>query len=189
MKKKNEILVILGLIGSLVLVIFLNFMGVTFHPDVISEFDYSFQQGMESEFVRYAVIVNFLYSVIPNTLQLLSISGITVRLLQLGFSPFVLGFVIAVGNLASQLMLYFVGFAFYKFVRKKKKGSPEATHFLHKYHYLVFLIPSWTGSLGDLIMLVSGHERVNLLKAIPFLFASNLTFAYVNVFWINAQLE
>ena len=186
MKLRKE-LVIGSLVLSLFVAVVLNFYGFDFHPESWGDWNYVFVQ--EDTFVRFAVVVNFLYGIIPNTLQLLSISGITVRLLQTGFSPFVLGLVFAVGTLLGQLLLYFIGLFFYRYVRKKKTNSPDATHFLHKYHYLVFLIPSWTGSLGDLIMLVSGHERVNLAKALPFLFASNLAYAYVNVFWTNAQLQ
>lgn len=188
MKESKELLIVGILSAILVLVVLLNMMGVTFHPGTIGEWKFLFTNGMEDEFVRFAVAVNFIYSVIPNTFQLFSISGITVRLLQLGFSPLILGFVIAVGGLISQLILYFIGLLFYKYIRKKKSGTPGATHFLHKYHYLVFLIPSWTGSLGDLIMLISGHERVSLLKAVPLLFGSNLAYAYFTVYWINAQL-
>jgi membrane protein YqaA with SNARE-associated domain len=185
MKVRKE-LVVISLVLLLSVAIIFNLIGFDFHPNTLG--DFNFIDSMD-DFTGFALIVNFIYGIIPNTLQLLSISGITVRLLQTGFSPFVLGFIIAVGSLIGQLLLYGVGLFFYKYVRKKKKGNADATHFLHKYHYLVFLIPSWTGSLGDLIMLIAGHERVNLLKSLPFLFASNLAFAYVNVFWINAQLQ
>ena len=184
MKARKEI-VIIFLVLSLSIAIVFNLIGFDFHPNPLG--DFNFIDSM-NDFTFFALLVNFIYGIIPNTLQLLSISGITVRLLQTGFSPFVLGFVIAVGSLLGQLLLYGIGLFFYKYVRKKNK-SADANHFLHKYHYLVFLIPSWTGSLGDLIMLIAGHERINLLKSLPFLFASNLAFAYVNVFWINAQLQ
>ena len=186
MRVRKEIIIIL-LVLSLSVAIIFNFLGFDFHPQTLSELDYFTIIGI-NDFTSFALVVNFLYSVVPNTLQLLSISGITVRLLQSGFSPIVLGFVIAVGSLVSQLILYGVGLFFYRHVRRKKGDNASATHFLHKYHYLVFLIPSWTGSLGDLIMLVSGHERVNLIKAVPFLFSSNLAYSFLTVYWINAQL-
>ena len=183
MKLRKEI-VIVSLVLLLSVAIVFNLIGFDFHPNPLGDFNFIEMDG----FIGFALFVNFIYGIIPNTFQLLSISGITVRLLQTGFSPVILGFVIAVGSLLGQLLLYGIGLFFYKYVRKKNK-SADANHFLHKYHYLVFLIPSWTGSLGDLIMLIAGHERINLLKSLPFLFASNLAFAYVNVFWINAQLQ
>jgi len=186
MKVRKEIIITL-LVLALSVAIILNILGFNFHPEFLGDWNFIFH-GLDDEFIRFAVVINFLYSVIPNTLQLLSISGITVRLLQTGFSPLVLGFIIAIASLLGQLILYYTGLLFYRHVRKKKKGNAEATHFLHKYHYLVFLIPSWTGSLGDLIMLVAGHERVNLVKALPFLFTSNLAYSMFLVLWINAQL-
>ena len=133
MKLRKEIVIVL-LVLSLSVAIILNVYGFDFHPESWGDWDYVFVQGMEDEFVRFAVVVNFLYAIIPNTLQLLSISGITVRLLQTGFSPLVLGFIFAVGSLLGQLLLYSIGLFFYRHVRKKKNGNADATHFLHKYH-------------------------------------------------------
>jgi hypothetical protein len=43
----------------------------------------------------------------------------------------------------------------------------------------------FTGVLGDAMMLYSGHQRINPIKIIPFLFVANLAENYK---WIYTQM-
>jgi len=106
--------------------------------------------------------------------QQFTISAITVQLLMTGFSPLIIAVLSAIGLLLGQMILYVVGM----FVRKVHKGSfgdiAGHNHFLHKYHFLVYFSIPFVGILGDAGMVYSGHQRINPLKIIPFLFVADL---------------
>lgn len=128
----------------------------------------------DDNFVRFALAVQFGYDMLPTLAQQFTISAITVQLLMTGFSPLVLAVLSAIGLLIGQMILYVVGM----FIKKVRKGSigniAGHNHFLHKYHFMVYFSIPFIGILGDAGMVYSGHERINPLKIIPFLFVGNL---------------
>ena len=128
----------------------------------------------DDNFIRFALAVQFGYDMLPTLAQQFTISAITVQLLMTGFSPLIIAVLSAIGLLAGQMILYVVGM----FVRKVHKGSfgdiAGHNHFLHKYHFLVYFSIPFVGILGDAGMLYSGHQRINPLKIIPFLFVADL---------------
>ena len=128
----------------------------------------------DDNFIRFALAVQFGYDMLPTLAQQFTISAITVQLLMTGFSPLIIAVLSAIGLLVGQMILYVVGM----FVRKVHKGSfgdiAGHNHFLHKYHFLVYFSIPFVGILGDAGMVYSGHQRINPLKIIPFLFVADL---------------
>tara|TARA_B110000495_G_scaffold39062_1_gene31451 strand:+ start:849 stop:1448 length:600 start_codon:yes stop_codon:yes gene_type:complete len=128
----------------------------------------------DDNFIRFALAVQFGYDMLPTLAQQFTISAITVQLLMTGFSPLIIAIISAIGLLLGQMILYVVGM----FVRKVHKGSfgdiAGHNHFLHKYHFLVYFSIPFVGILGDAGMVYSGHQRINPLKIIPFLFVADL---------------
>jgi len=128
----------------------------------------------DDNFIRFALAVQFGYDMLPTLAQQFTISAITVQLLMTGFSPLIIAVLSAIGLLLGQMILYVVGM----FVRKVHKGSfgdiAGHNHFLHKYHFLVYFSIPFVGILGDAGMVYSGHQRINPLKIIPFLFVADL---------------
>jgi membrane protein DedA with SNARE-associated domain len=78
-------------------------------------------------------------------------------------------------------------------VRKVHKGSigniAGKNHFLHKYHFLVYLIIPFLGIIGDLAMIYSGHQRINPIKIIPFLIIGDFISSARWIYPAVAQLE
>jgi membrane protein YqaA with SNARE-associated domain len=137
-------------------------------------------------FTQFALAVSIFYEMIPSVAkQFYSASIITDKLLIQGFSPIILGFLLAIGQLIGQMILYVVGM----FVRHLHKGGfgsiAPHNHFFHQHHFLLYLIVPFTGVLGDAMMLYSGHQRINPIKIIPFLFVANLAENYK---WIYTQM-
>ena len=140
--------------------------------------------------LTFAILVEFGYELLPQTAQVLGLGAITTRLLSSGINPFILGLITATGRLIGQMILYSIGrFVIARFLFKNKKKQASANHFMHKYRYVVFLFPAWLGAFGDFIMITAGHQKINPLKMIPFLFAGNLADAYKWIFWDLGQIE
>jgi len=190
LKRDEEIVIIVGLALAFTIVVYADFVteGDLFKI-MIGEFEEFFGMIEDDEFIQFALAVEFFYEWLPQTLQILGLGAITTRLLMTGINPFILGLLTASGRLIGQIILYFVGKFLARVVFKKKAKEAPASHFMHKYRYIVFLFPAWLGAFGDLIMLTAGHQHINLLKIIPFLFAGNLADAYKWIFWDLGQIE
>lgn len=139
-----------------------------------------------NSFTQFAIAISVINEMIPSVAkQFYSSSMISSKLLLQGFSPLLLGFILALGQLVGQMALYIVGI----FVRHVHKGNfgnmASGNHFFHQHHFLIYLGVPFTGVLGDFGMIYSGHERINPIKIIPFLFASNLLYQYK---WIYTQI-
>jgi len=194
MKRKTEIAII-GTLSTIVfavilLSIFYGFDKMFAIITYIEEpFMVSLDQIRDDEFIQFAVIVNFFYEWIPQLAHVIGIGAISTQLLMRGFNPWILGLIVATGNLIGQLILYTVGRLIYT-ARKKTWGSMASVqHFFHKYHYLVFLLPPWLGVVGDAIMIYAGHERISVWRIIPILFITDLAGAYRWIFPTVGQLE
>jgi len=175
-KPKQEIVIVLAV--GIALAIILNVL-YDYEP-----FSFQFIQEItnleldliipDDNFIRFALAVQFGYDMLPTLAQQFTISAITVQLLMTGFSPLIIAVLSAIGLLLGQMILYGVGM----FVRKVHKGSfgdiAGHNHFLHKYHFLVYFSIPFVGILGDAGMVYSGHQRINPLKIIPFLFVADL---------------
>ena len=174
-KPKKEI--VIGLTILLFVVVFINF-NYNYEPfSAMFFFDEPMELNLEipdDNFTRFALAVTFAYDMLPTIAQQFSISAITVQLLMTGFSPIILAVISAIGLLAGQMILYLVGM----FVKKVHKGSfgniAGHNHFLHKYHFLIYFSIPFVGILGDFAMIYSGHQRINPIRIIPFLFLADL---------------
>jgi len=144
-------------------------------------------------FQTFAVIVSFSYDMLPTVAQQFSLGAIHTELLQSGFDPNLFVVITAFALLGGQLILYGVGVIIRHLHKKISKGSignlAGKNHFLHKYHFLVYLIVPFVGILGDLVMIYSGHQRINLLKIIPFLIIGDFISASRWIYPMMAQLE
>ena len=174
-KPKKEIIVALAIL--VFVVVFINF-NYNYEPfSAMTFFDDPMELNLEipdDNFTRFALAVTFAYDMLPTIAQQFSISAITVQLLMTGFSPIILAVISAIGLLAGQMILYLVGM----FVKKVHKGSfgniAGHNHFLHKYHFLIYFSIPFVGILGDFAMIYSGHQRINPIRIIPFLFLADL---------------
>ena len=174
-KPKKEIIVALAIL--VFVVVFINF-SYGYEPfSAMTFFDEPMELNLEipdDNFTRFALAVTFAYDMLPTIAQQFSISAITVQLLMTGFSPIILAVISAIGLLAGQMILYLVGM----FVKKVHKGSfgniAGHNHFLHKYHFLIYFSIPFVGILGDFAMIYSGHQRINPIRIIPFLFLADL---------------
>ena len=174
-KPKKEIIVALAILVSVV--VFINFsygyepFSATSFIENQSELNLDIP---DDNFTKFALAVTIGYDMLPTIAQQFSISAITVQLLMSGFSPIILAVLSAIGLLAGQMILYLVGM----FIRKVHKGSfgdiAGNHHFLHKYHFLIYFAVPFVGILGDGAMLYSGHQRINPIRIIPFLFLADL---------------
>lgn len=174
-KPKKEIIVALAIL--VFVVVFINF-SYGYEPfSAMTFFDNPMELNLDipdDNFTRFALAVTIAYDMLPTIAQQFSISAITVQLLMTGFSPIILAVLSAIGLLAGQMILYLVGMV----IRKVHKGSfgdiAGNNHFLHKYHFLIYFAVPFVGILGDGAMLYSGHQRINPIRIIPFLFLANL---------------
>ncbi len=145
--------------------------------------------GVLSDFQIFAISVSLGYDMLPTIAQQFSLGAIHTELLQSGFNPTVFVVLTAFALLGGQLILYLVGM----FIRKVHKGSigniAGKNHFLHKYHFLVYLIIPFVGIIGDLAMIYSGHQRINPIKIIPFLIIGDLVSSARYIYPAVAQLE
>lgn len=187
-KPKIEIIIILGAILGIVL--YANFVlseepFLVYQPEDQKELSIDFDDG----FVVFALAVTFLYDALPTIAQQFSVSAIGVQLLMTGFSPLLFGIISALGLLTGQMILYGVGM----FIKRIHKGSfgdiAGKHHFLHKYHFLIYFMVPFVGILGDGAMLYSGHQRINPLKIIPFLFIADLASTMRWIIPTMAELE
>jgi len=188
-KKQDKILYILaiGLAVILVLTFVFNFDLFTATQNLgMNELNLDYE---DNDFTRFAVVAIFLYDTLPTIAQQFSISAISVQLLISGFSPLILAILSAVGLLTGQMILYVVGM----FLKKVHKGSigdiAGKNHWLHKYHFLVFMAIPFIGILGDAGMIYAGHQRANPLKIMPFLFIADLASTARWILPTMAELE
>ena len=189
-KPKKEIIVALAIL--VFVVVFINF-SYSYEPfSAMTFFDNPMELNLDipdDNFTRFALAVTIAYDMLPTIAQQFSISAITVQLLMTGFSPIILAVLSAIGLLAGQMILYLVGMV----IRKVHKGSfgdiAGNNHFLHKYHFLIYFAVPFVGILGDGAMLYSGHQRINPIRIIPFLFLANLASTARWILPTMAELE
>jgi len=190
MKRAEEIAIITTLAITFAIVVYVSVItNMDLFQLMVGEFEDFFGMIADDDFIEQALLIEFAWELLPQTAQVLGLGAITTRLLQTGLNPYILGLITATGRLFGQIILYFVGRFLAKFLFKNTRKEASAMHFMHKYHFLVFLFPAWLGALGDLIMLTAGHQKINLWKIIPVLFIGNLLDAYKWIFWGLATIE
>lgn len=143
------------------------------------------------EFVDFALFISVIFEALPTfAKQFVSVGALNIRFLQIStMNPMVFTAILSAGQLAGQLALYGVGMV----IKKAHKGSfgdlASKNHFLHEHHFLIYLMVPFAGVLGDAVMMYSGHQRIDPLKMIPFLYMSNLADNAKHVYQTLGQLE
>ena len=49
----------------------------------------------------------------------------------------------------------------------------SAEHIMHKYRSVIFFSPAWLGALGDIVLVLAGHQHTSFKKIAPYLFIGN----------------
>jgi len=179
--------IIAGLfIFVLVYVVGLSVVEDMFSPDI---FGVAGDKFLEDNFVRLGILVIFFYELIPFTFRFITDSGFFVGLLQAQISPIVLLLIVVIGKLTGYYILYIIGRGVSRILRGKNKELAGAEHILHKYKFFVFLAVPFLGSIGDVVVLIAGHERLGFIKILPLLFISGILRTSIWLFPFMAQLE
>ena len=185
----KRITIPLVLAGFLILLIVLtgvNAVEKILSPDIFVETSDKF---LNDTFVRLGLLVIFFYELIPFTFRFITDSGFFAGLIQEGVNPISLIIITALGKLAGYYILYMIGRGISRILRGKDKELAGAEHILHKYKFFVFVAVPFLGSLGDLVVLIAGHERIGFLKIAPLLFISSILRISIWIFPFMAQLE
>lgn len=189
MKRNEEIVIVAGLAITFAIVVYVSFVTeMDLFEIMVGEFEEFFGMIEDDDFLQFAITVEILWELIPQTAQVLGLGAITIGLLRTGINPFILGLITATARLGGQLIMYVVGRLLAKFIFKNKAKEASAMHFMHKYRFLVFLFPAWLGALGDIIMIIAGQQKISFIKIVPFLFIGNLLDAYKWIFWDLGQI-
>lgn len=149
----------------------------------ISNFQESISIFFTDASAQFGILAAFFYGFLPVTLMKLGITGVVVRVLDMGISPLFLVLFFALGRLIGQGILYAIGRFVYRLLKGKDRELATADHFLHKYKLLIYLLTPLLGSIGDLIMLVSGHQRIGFMKIAPILYVGNVLSTGLWIYW------
>jgi len=189
--KKEVQIAIVAVIFIVVLFIGMQFKDiVTFTSFVgLDNFQESLLMLFEDGFIQFGMLATFAYGFLPVTLMKLGITGIVVRVLDMGVSPLFLVLFFALGRLIGQGILYAIGRFVYRILKGKDRELATADHFLHKYKFLIYLVTPLLGSIGDLIMLVSGHQRIGFIRIAPILYVGNVISTAIWIYWTVATIN
>ena len=157
--------------------------------DLAIEFSTSLEIILNSAFGQVGALVVFLYGFLPQTFQQVSIVGFVVRLLDAGFSPILIVVLGAGGKLGGQFLLYMLGKYSYRLFKKRKRQLASAEHVMHKYRSIIFFTPAWLGALGDIILVLAGHQHTSFKKIAPYLFVGNTAKLGVGTLILLGELE
>ena len=164
------------------LISFKSFIGIdTFQDSLVMLF--------EEGFAQFGILAAFVYGFLPVTLMKLGITGIVVRVLDLGISPLFLILFFSLGRLIGQGILYGVGKYTYRIFKGEHRALADAEHILHKYKIVIYLVTPLLGSIGDLIMLVSGHQRIGFMKIAILLYIGNVISTSIWIYWTVATIN
>lgn len=174
-----------------IVILFLTFTGLDIVEDIVSPdlFEVTGEKFLNDNFTRLGILVIFFYELIPFTFRFITNSGFFVGLIEGDVSPIAILLITALGKLVGYYILYMIGRGFSRIIRGKNKELAGAEHILHRYKYLIFTVLPFLGSLGDLVMLIAGHERVGFLKVAPLLFISSIARIAIWLFPFMAQLQ
>ena len=155
-------------------------------PDIFGDTGEKF---LNDNFIRLGILVIFFYELIPVTFRFITDSGFFVGLIQGGVNPILLLLIVASGKLAGYYILYNIGKFVFRLLRGKGRELAGAEHILHKYKFFVFIAVPFLGSVGDVIVLLAGHERLGFARIAPLLFFSSVLRTAIWLFPFMAQLE
>jgi len=116
----------------------------------------------------------FLYGLVPSIFKIIGTTGFFIALFQDGVNPFILIGLGAIGETLGSSVMYILGRYIFRLFKGKTRDLAPAEHFLVKYRLIVFYLIPFAGSLGDVAMILAGHQRIGLLKILPFVLLGNI---------------
>ncbi len=129
---------------------------------------------IENSFVTLGFVSIFLYELIPSAFRLLGTTGFFIGLVEEGIHPLSLIILASLGRLLGWYILYLIGKLVYRVFKGKERDLAGADHFLHKYRLIVFFLVPFLGALGDLVVVIAGHQRIGFIRMLPFLLFGNI---------------
>jgi membrane protein YqaA with SNARE-associated domain len=129
---------------------------------------------IENSFVKLGIFSIFLYELIPSAFRLLGTTGFFIGLINEGIHPMLLIVLASLGRLLGWYILYLIGKLVYRVFKGKERDLAGADHFLHKYRLIVFFLVPFLGALGDLVVVIAGHQRIGFIRMLPFLLFGNI---------------
>jgi len=115
----------------------------------------------------------FLYGFVPSIFKIIGTTGFFIALFQDGVNPFILIGLGAIGETLGSSVMYILGRYIFRLFKGRTRDLAPAEHFLVKYRLIVFYLIPFAGSLGDVAMILAGHQRIGLLKILPFVLLGN----------------
>ncbi len=140
----------------------------------LTEFAKTADMFIEDSFVTLGIFSIFLYELIPSAFRLLGTTGFFIGLIDEGIHPMILIILASAGRLLGWYILYLIGKLVYRVFKGKERDLASADHFLHKYRLIVFFLVPFLGALGDLVVVIAGHQRIGFARILPFLFFANI---------------
>jgi len=147
------------------------------------------EKFFENVYVKIGFVSIFLYELVPSVFRLLSTTGFYIGLLNQGINPMALIIITSIGRVIGLYLLYLLGRFLYRIFKKKNRELADADHLLHKYKIIIFFLIPFFGVLGDLVMVVAGHQRIGFVKVIPLLFLSNVLRTAIWLYVTIAQIQ
>lgn len=129
-----------------------------------------YQSIIHSEFfINFGLLALFFLSAIP-LLVTITNEVFFVPLLNAGIHPFYIVLVAGLGAILGDFIEYNIGRGI-KIIRGNK-DSAKADHLLHKYRLPIFLVTPFLLIVGDVIMIIAGHEKIGFRNIFPIVLVS-----------------
>lgn len=163
----------LFIVGFLILIAIVGINEFT-QAFTITEIAKTADMFVENSFVTLGIFSIFLYEIIPSAFRLLGTTGFFIGLINEGIHPMLLIILASIGRLLGWYILYLIGKLVYRVFKGKERDLAGADHFLHKYRLIVFFLVPFLGALGDLVVVIAGHQRIGFARMLPFLLFGNI---------------
>ena len=124
-------------------------------------------------FQQLGIFGLFIYSALPSFISPIPNEIISAPLMAGGMNPLVIILVMSVGGLLGDLLMFFGGKHGRKLFNKKIENA-KPSHFMHRHKYWLFVVAVPIPYLSESIMLVAGHQHLNLRKILPFIYIGEL---------------
>ena len=96
------------------------------------------QVGQDA-FTQYGLLLSFLYELFPAIFRVFGTTIIISELIDTGIHPLILVFILAVGKLVGQYLMYILGRFLYQIFKKRKKDLAGAENIMHRHRHWVLL--------------------------------------------------
>ena len=118
----------------------------------------------------------FFYAISPSIFFAPNEVFITPLILN-GTNLVVLVLVVGIGSFIGDIPLYYLGKYGYRLFSGKKKNIADSKHLMHKYSYIVFLapaIPFVPSVVIEILMVVAGHQHLDIKRIFPIVFVAEM---------------